>query len=85
MHCMWQVCILLLQDFFKKKGVAVMRVKELLDFVTDLTITDESVDDYLEKVCSCFAFEPRFPIFPTKSNIPITRNVYLMHRFKKGF
>ncbi|XP_078432899.1 uncharacterized protein LOC144704361 [Wolffia australiana] len=37
-------------DFFKKHGVAVMSVKELFDFVTDLTIPDESVDDYLEKM-----------------------------------
>ncbi|CAA7404698.1 unnamed protein product [Spirodela intermedia] len=36
-------------NFFKKHGVAVMTVKELFDFITDLTIADESVDDYLEK------------------------------------
>ncbi|MQL94030.1 hypothetical protein Taro_026687 [Colocasia esculenta] len=37
-------------DFFKKRGVAVMGVKELFDFVTDPSIADELVDDYLEKV-----------------------------------
>jgi len=34
--------------FFRKKGVTPMRTKELFDFVTDLSITDE--DAYLHKV-----------------------------------
>nr|XP_029121528.1 serine/threonine-protein kinase RIO1 isoform X2 [Elaeis guineensis] len=37
-------------DFFKKRGVAVMTVKELFDFVIDQSIADEDVDDYLDKV-----------------------------------
>lgn len=37
-------------DFFKKHGVAVMTVRELFDFIVDASITDESVDGYLEKV-----------------------------------
>ncbi|KAJ3688598.1 hypothetical protein LUZ61_017762 [Rhynchospora tenuis] len=36
-------------DFFEKHGVAVMSVKELFDFVIDPAISDESVDEYLEK------------------------------------
>ncbi|KAJ4773197.1 Serine/threonine-protein kinase RIO1 [Rhynchospora pubera] len=36
-------------DFFEKNGVAVMSVKELFDFVIDPEISDESVDEYLEK------------------------------------
>lgn len=36
-------------DFFKKNGVCVMTVRELFDFVTDPNITDDNVDDYLEK------------------------------------
>ncbi|KAJ4758462.1 Serine/threonine-protein kinase RIO1 [Rhynchospora pubera] len=36
-------------DFFKKHGVAVMSVEELFDFVIDSSISDESVDGYLEK------------------------------------
>lgn len=42
-----------LQDFFRKHGIAVMTVKELFDFVVDASITDEDVDDYLEKVLDC--------------------------------
>lgn len=37
-------------DFFKKHGVAVMTIRELFDFIVEPTITDESVDDYLEQV-----------------------------------
>lgn len=37
-------------DFFKKGGVAVMSVKELLDFVLDPSISDDAVDEYLEKI-----------------------------------
>ncbi|KAL8140854.1 hypothetical protein V2J09_006875 [Rumex salicifolius] len=37
-------------DFFKKHGVGVMTIRELFDFIVDSTITDESVDDYLDKV-----------------------------------
>ncbi|XP_058093208.1 uncharacterized protein LOC131239498 isoform X1 [Magnolia sinica] len=37
-------------DFFRKHGVAVMTVRELFDFIVDPSITDESVDSYLEKI-----------------------------------
>lgn len=37
-------------DFFEKRGVAVMTVTELFNFVVDQKIADEDVDDYLEKV-----------------------------------
>jgi RIO kinase 1 len=37
-------------DFFDKKGVAVMTVRELFDFITDLSITKATVDEYLDKV-----------------------------------
>ncbi|KAK3700071.1 hypothetical protein QZH41_004364 [Actinostola sp. cb2023] len=36
-------------EFFKKKDVCVMTVRELFDFVTDPSITDENVGEYLEK------------------------------------
>lgn len=37
-------------DFFVKRGVAVMTVRELFDFVTDLSITSHNIDQYLDKV-----------------------------------
>lgn len=38
-----------INDFFKKKGVCVMTVRELFDFVTDSSITDDNIGEYLEK------------------------------------
>ncbi|XP_040000757.1 serine/threonine-protein kinase RIO1 [Xiphias gladius] len=36
-------------EFFVKRGVAVMTVRELFDFITDLSITCHNIDQYLEK------------------------------------
>lgn len=36
-------------DFFLKRGVAVMTVRELFEFVTDPSITQENMDAYLSK------------------------------------
>jgi len=38
-----------INDFFKKKNVAVMTVQELFNFVTDPTVTDVNLDDYLDR------------------------------------
>nr|XP_039257117.1 serine/threonine-protein kinase RIO1-like isoform X1 [Styela clava] len=35
-------------EFFKKKGVAVMNLRELFEFVTDVDITEENIDSYLD-------------------------------------
>jgi len=43
-------CLLGLQDFFKKHGVAVMTIRELFDFIVDATIADDALDGYLEEV-----------------------------------
>lgn len=48
------------QDFFKKHGVAVMTIRELFDFIVDPTISDETVDSYLEEVCVPFYLESSF-------------------------
>ncbi|KAI5074690.1 hypothetical protein GOP47_0010651 [Adiantum capillus-veneris] len=37
-------------DFFRKNGVPVMTVRELFDFIVDPSISDNDVDDYLEKM-----------------------------------
>lgn len=39
-----------LQDFFKKHGVAVMKIEELFNFIVDPSIADDAVDSYLEEV-----------------------------------
>lgn len=37
-------------EYFRKKGVPTMTVRELFNFVTDPTITDSNIDEYLQKV-----------------------------------
>lgn len=37
-------------EFFRKKGVATMTVKELFDFITDPSISDQNMEAYLEKL-----------------------------------
>ena len=39
-----------INEFFRKKGVAAMNLKELFDFVTDITITEDNIDQYLDKI-----------------------------------
>lgn len=39
-----------INDFFKRKGVSTMTVRELFDFVTDPNITENNIDDYLERL-----------------------------------
>ncbi|XP_037537370.1 serine/threonine-protein kinase RIO1 [Nematolebias whitei] len=37
-------------EFFGKRGVAIMTVRELFDFITDTSITSQNMEQYLEKV-----------------------------------
>ncbi|XP_033608866.1 serine/threonine-protein kinase RIO1 isoform X2 [Cryptotermes secundus] len=39
-----------ISEFFRKKEVATMTVKELFDFITDPTVTDSNRDAYLDKM-----------------------------------
>ncbi|XP_061390057.1 serine/threonine-protein kinase RIO1 [Musca vetustissima] len=39
-----------ISEFFRKKAVATMTVKELFDFITDQTITEENMETCLEKI-----------------------------------
>jgi hypothetical protein len=48
-YSLFNFLFFLFVDFFKKKGVAVMKVKELFDFITDPTVTESNMDDYLRK------------------------------------
>ena len=36
-------------DFFRRNKVCVMTVKELFDFITDVTITESNIEEYLKK------------------------------------
>jgi len=37
-------------DWFTKRGLSCMRTKQLFDFITDPTINDKNMDEYLEKI-----------------------------------
>lgn len=39
-----------ISEFFRKKEVSTMTVKELFDFITDPTVTVDNMDEYLEKI-----------------------------------
>lgn len=59
MENLWySICVYYcLQDFFERRGVTVMTVSKLFNFVVDQNIADEDVDDYLEKVCLYVSFQ----------------------------
>ncbi|KAM3836153.1 serine/threonine-protein kinase RIO1-like, partial [Diretmus argenteus] len=42
-------------DFFMKRGVAVMTVRELFDFITDPSVTSHNINLYLEKAMAISA------------------------------
>lgn len=39
-----------ISEFFRKKAVATMTVKELFDFITDQTITESNMEECLERI-----------------------------------
>lgn len=39
-----------IKDFFNKKGVATLSIKQLFDFITDPTINENNMDECLEKL-----------------------------------
>lgn len=39
-----------ISEFFRRKAVATMTIKELFDFITDQTITEENMEEYLESI-----------------------------------
>ncbi|GBP74158.1 hypothetical protein EVAR_53348_1 [Eumeta japonica] len=44
-----------ISDFFRKKGVATLTVKELFDFITDPSINEKNLDECLEKLSELVA------------------------------
>jgi hypothetical protein len=60
--------------FFKKRGVPVMPVIDLFNFVVDQNIADEDVDAYLEKVSCMFEYKTlpfNLSLLPYLLNVPI--------------
>ncbi|KAI3874762.1 hypothetical protein MKW98_019335 [Papaver atlanticum] len=59
-------------DFFKKNGVEVMTIQELFDFIVDSSITDESVECYLEEAQRKIVARGVMPVEDKKLYIPRT-------------
>ncbi len=56
-------------DFFAKKGVHTLTVKELFDFVVDPAITDENEAECVKVVSSFFYLIELFPSYKKKLKI----------------
>ena len=37
-------------DYFRRQGVSTMTVKELFDFITDLSINADNIDSYIDRL-----------------------------------
>lgn len=70
------------QDFFRKNGVAVMTIRELFDFIVDPSITDDSVDSYLEEVFTSSHSDILSSVF---FFLKLIGDHLLVYRFKKKF
>lgn len=64
-------------DFFKKQGVATMLVKELFDFITDPTVTEENMEEYLDRI-SAQAADRNAELSPEQQvQEEVFKNVYI--------
>ena len=45
-----RLCNVSFSEYFKKKGVCTLTVKELFDFVTDVNITADNLDDNIDRL-----------------------------------
>lgn len=62
-------------EYFKKKDVATMSVKELFDFITDLSINENNMEDCLDKLSEKAALKTE--ITSTEQVIISCRHTYL--------
>jgi RIO kinase 1 len=37
-------------DFFRKRGIVTMTIRELFEFITDFDLEEDKLDDFLDKV-----------------------------------
>lgn len=48
-YIIMHICIYIVVAFFKKRNVAALTVKALFDFITDPTVNEDNMDEYLDK------------------------------------
>merc|ERR1719427_1410829 len=67
-----------INDFFRKKGVGVMTLKELFDFVTDPLITDDNVDENIARAQEIASKRSQEELTEAdKVNEQVFKNVYI--------
>jgi len=67
-----------IRDFFRKKGlVKVMTTKELFEFITDLTITEHNIDDYLNKMMEIVENRPADMSVQEQIDEEVFKHVYI--------
>jgi len=70
-----------INDFFRKRGVAVMTLKELFEFITDPLITDETVDEYISRAQEIAVSRTESELTEAdKVNEQVFKNVYIPQR-----
>lgn len=63
-------------EFFRKKNVAVLTLKELFDFITDPTIKESNMEDYLDKLMDVASQRPNISLEQKKED-DIFKNSYI--------
>ncbi|KAF5281988.1 hypothetical protein FQA39_LY00512 [Lamprigera yunnana] len=67
-------------DYFRKKNVATMSIKELFDFITDPTITEENIDECLDKLSENAALRDINVSSQDKVDEEVFKNAYIPKR-----
>ncbi|XP_031340794.1 serine/threonine-protein kinase RIO1 [Photinus pyralis] len=66
-------------EFFRKKEVATMGIKELFDFITDPTVTDDNIEECLDKLSENAALRPEITS-EEKIDEEVFKNAYIPKR-----
>jgi len=73
-------CINVNNYFRRRHSVAVLTGKELFDFVTDLSITDANVDDYLDAVMKTASERSPDDVSRLEADEAVTKSAALLNR-----
>jgi RIO kinase 1 len=72
--------VLICIEFFKKNKVAVMSIKDLFDFITDPTINDKNMNEYLDKMSKMMENKPTKIDPEQQIEEEVFKNIYIPQR-----
>ena len=75
----------ILTDFFKKNKVAVMPVKALFDFITDPTVNEKNLDQYLDKMSKIMEDRPMETNPEDEIEEEVFKNAYIPQRLAEVY